>query len=150
MPQNSRSGGERLMDLAVYAPLGLALEFRRMFPELAERGRRQVTFTKALGKTAVTRGGTQLRRRLQSEVDGAGETPPPTEDPAVVPAGQTPVVTESSVAELAIEDYDSLSAQHVVRRLEGLSPDELAAVGAYEEQNRGRRTILTRVSQLRD
>jgi hypothetical protein len=36
----------------------------------------------------------------------------------------------------------------VVQRLAGLSPDELAAVGAYESTHRGRRTILTRVSQL--
>ncbi len=49
---------------------------------------------------------------------------------------------------LAIPGYDSLSASQVVQRLAGLSPDELAAVGAYESTHRGRRTILTRVSQL--
>lgn len=49
---------------------------------------------------------------------------------------------------LAIPGYDSLSASQVVQRLAGLAPDELAAVGAYESTHRGRRTILTRVSQL--
>ena len=49
---------------------------------------------------------------------------------------------------LAIPGYDSLSASQVVQRLAGLSQDELAAVGAYEEAHRGRRTILNRVSQL--
>jgi hypothetical protein len=51
-------------------------------------------------------------------------------------------------AELAIPGYDSLSASQVVQRLAGLSGEELAAVGAYEQAHRARRTILNRVSQL--
>ncbi|HVA74870.1 MAG TPA: hypothetical protein VNF71_09945 [Acidimicrobiales bacterium] len=50
---------------------------------------------------------------------------------------------------LAIPGYDSLSASQVVQRLAGLSQDELAAVGEYEAAHRGRRTILTRVGQLK-
>jgi len=53
-------------------------------------------------------------------------------------------------AGLAIPGYDSLAASQVVPRLAGLSPDELAAVGAYESAHRGRRTILTRVRQLQE
>lgn len=55
----------------------------------------------------------------------------------------------SSAEGLAIPGYDSLSASQVVQRLAGLSQDELAAVGEYEAANRGRRTILTRVGQLK-
>jgi hypothetical protein len=51
-------------------------------------------------------------------------------------------------AGLAIPGYDSLAASQVVPRLAGLSPDELAAVGAYESVHRARRTILNRVRQL--
>ena len=51
---------------------------------------------------------------------------------------------------LAIPGYDSLAASQVVPRLAGLSPDELAAVGAYESAHRARRTILTRVRQLQE
>lgn len=50
---------------------------------------------------------------------------------------------------LAIPGYDSLSASQVVQRLAGLSQEELAAVGEYETAHRGRRTILTRVGQLK-
>ena len=50
---------------------------------------------------------------------------------------------------LAIPGYDSLSASQVVQRLAGLSQEELAAVGEYEAAHRGRRTILTRVGQLK-
>jgi hypothetical protein len=55
-----------------------------------------------------------------------------------------------SPAGLAIPGYDSLAASQVVPRLAGLSPDELAAVGAYETAHRARRTILTRVRQLQE
>jgi hypothetical protein len=67
--------------------------------------------------------------------------------PATAPAafgGGSP-----SADQLAIPGYDSLSASQVVQRLAGLSKDELEAVGAYESAHRARRTILTRVNQLK-
>jgi hypothetical protein len=48
----------------------------------------------------------------------------------------------------AIEGYDTLSASQVVRRLEGLRPDELEAVVRHETATRGRRTIIHRARQL--
>ena len=51
-------------------------------------------------------------------------------------------------AELAIPDYDSLSASQVLPRLTGLSTEELEAVRTYESAHRGRKTILNRVAQL--
>lgn len=53
-----------------------------------------------------------------------------------------------AVEDLAITDYDSLSASQVVTRLEGLEPDELEAVRAYESAHRGRKTILNKVAQI--
>jgi hypothetical protein len=50
--------------------------------------------------------------------------------------------------ELAIPDYESLSASHVVNRLPGLTPDELEAVRRYEAAHRSRKTILNKVAQL--
>ncbi len=55
-----------------------------------------------------------------------------------------------AVDDLAIPDYDSLSASQVVTRLEGLSPEELEAVRAYEAAHRGRKTILNKVAQLQE
>ena len=52
------------------------------------------------------------------------------------------------VADLAITDYDSLSASQVVTRLPGLTLDELEAVRAYEAAHRGRKTILNKIAQL--
>jgi hypothetical protein len=51
-------------------------------------------------------------------------------------------------AELAIPDYDNLSASQVVPRLGGLAPDELEAVRRYELSARGRKTILGKITQL--
>ena len=60
--------------------------------------------------------------------------------------GHAPV--PPAAADLAITDYDSLSASQVVTRLEGLAVDELEAVRAYEATHRGRKTILNKVAQL--
>lgn len=51
---------------------------------------------------------------------------------------------------LAIPDYDSLSASQVVSRVRGLDDAQLAAVEAYESANRGRKTVLSKIAQLRD
>jgi hypothetical protein len=59
-----------------------------------------------------------------------------------------PAERSPSVAELAITDYDSLSASQVVTRLAGLSGGELEAVRAYEVAHRGRKTILNKIAQL--
>ena len=61
---------------------------------------------------------------------------------------QTPDVPAVAVETLPIRDYDELSASQVVERLEGLAPADLVAVREYEEQHRGRRTILGKIEQL--
>lgn len=63
--------------------------------------------------------------------------------------GRGPAAPPSpAVDDLAIPDYDSLSALQVVDRLPGLTPDELEAVRAYEAAHRGRKTILNKAAQL--
>jgi hypothetical protein len=76
-------------------------------------------------------------RRGSGVGDVGGGSAESAEEPAAAPGG------------LGIPGYDSLAASQVVQRLAGLSSEELAAVGAYESAHRARRTILTRVDQLR-
>ncbi|HEY8526143.1 MAG TPA: hypothetical protein VIL48_14325 [Acidimicrobiales bacterium] len=67
------------------------------------------------------------------------------------PAGDGGAAAEPAAptaGELAITDYDSLSASQVVTRLAGLSGDELEAVRRYEAAHRGRKTILNKIAQL--
>jgi hypothetical protein len=54
----------------------------------------------------------------------------------------------SDASTLAIPDYDSLAASQVIPRLAGLSAAELDAVRRYESVKRGRKTILSRITQL--
>ena len=49
---------------------------------------------------------------------------------------------------LAIPDYDTLAAAHVVKRLDALTANELEAVRTYEAANRDRRTILHKIARL--
>jgi hypothetical protein len=84
--------------------------------------------------------------------DGTPAAPPEEVDrPAPVPERRTPPDRDkrrAAAASLAIPDYDELSASQVVERLDGLRADELAAVRAYEDAHRGRRTILFKIDQL--
>jgi hypothetical protein len=78
-----------------------------------------------------------------AEAERAGASPAPPPPPTAAPGQPAP-----SPADLAIPDYDALSASQVVQRLAGLSPQELEAVRAYEAATRARRTVLGRVAQL--
>ena len=59
---------EQLLDLLVYAPLGLLLEARDLLPKLAEKGRQrmggQVTVARMIGEMAVRQG----QRRAETVV----------------------------------------------------------------------------------
>jgi len=72
--------------------------------------------------------------------------------PPAPPASRFPVASAprrgQSTGPLAIPDYDALSASQVVRRLEGLTPEELEDVRRHEAGGRRRRTILNRIQQL--
>lgn len=151
-------------DLAIFAPLGLILERRRVVAELADRGRRQIDFARMLGKTAFTVTIEDLRRSFRDP--GGADADHSTGLPELVAADRVPVSVDpepdaddaddpEAVAgagprsdTLAIVDYDSLAAKQVVRRLSGLEPDELEDVRRYEASHRGRRTILGRIDQL--
>ena len=79
-----------------------------------------------------------------------GAAPSPDPDPIGAPVAEDALDAwpEIDVTTLAIPDYDNLSASQVVPRLDGLTAEELVAVGAYERGHRGRKTILNKVAQL--
>jgi hypothetical protein len=162
---------DQAMALFVYAPIGLLFDGAELLPQLVERGRIQVTTARVVGRYAVARGRSEVTKaadRLQDQAAGVldlvgGSLLPsspddPTTPPSPPPAPQAPVpvpapmppspVPAVDATDLAIPDYDGLSASHVVNRLAGLAPDELEAVRAYEAAGRGRKTILSKVAQL--
>lgn len=156
---NDRSAPEQLADWVLFAPLGLALEARRLFPEMAARGRRQILFTRTVGKYALRRGQARLDGLVGTGLGLVNGLLPA--DAAAPPAEATNGTANNLVAvddlpadigpdsdHLAIPDYDNLSAFQVMPRLEALDPTDLDAVRAYEESTRGRRTILNKIAQL--
>lgn len=68
-------------------------------------------------------------------------------DPAAFADGVTAAVAPP-VDTLAIADYDTLPAAHILPLLPELSRDERDGVAAYESANRGRRTVLGRIERL--
>lgn len=156
---------EAALDLVVYAPLGFALEARKLLPSFTERGRNQVQMARMIGQFAVKQGQTEAEKRLakaQQQADAVlaefglkpGPAPEPTatspDEVARRAAASTPPARQSGAdaGTLAITDYDSLAASQVIPRLSGLTADELAAVARYETAHRGRKTILGKISQL--
>ena len=156
---------EQALDVFLYAPLGLALVARDQLPALIERGRKQVaqqtTLARMMGQQAAKEADKKVRARVERTAPRQPATqspPPPTAPAAASPNGaanpaassepKTPTPPKPSGDHLAIPGYDTLSASQVVQRLPGLDHNELDAVRAYEEDTRGRRTILTKISQL--
>jgi hypothetical protein len=162
---------DQAADIFVYAPIGLFFEGPTLLPKLAEQGRVHARNARLFGQFAVRHGEAEVRRRLGEleqqatgllrlvglvpDLESSPSGPPqpaPTSVVAVEPSasvsGNGHVVPSPDVDELAITDYDSLSASQVVTRLEGLTVGELEAVRAYEAAHRGRKTILNKVAQL--
>ena len=130
-------------------------------------------FAVGQGRTEATKAAGKLQDQAAGVIDFLGDsvTPLPTDlhevdVPAPEPAepvakakarkpskaadrqARKPAVKATPDPNLAIPDYDGLSASQVVNRLAGLSAVELRAVQAYETANRGRKTILSKVAQL--
>lgn len=155
---------EKLIETAVYAPLGIAAMLREELPKIVARGQQEANMAKMMGQFAVGMGRQEVEKRLKQIAERPAPKPAPAPAPAAAPtpapapaaaAPATPAsngteVTVHDANNLAIPGYDTLSASQVVQRLAGLNAEELAAIGAYEAAGRGRRTILNRVAQLRD
>jgi hypothetical protein len=150
----------RALDLCVFAPAGVAMNIVDDLPGLIDKGRgrveQEISNARVAGEYVVGR----VQRRVAEGLDsllhsGDGATPETPEAPrptaataAPPPARPAPDAADAATLGAALADYDTLSASQVVRRLEGLGPEELRAVQRYESATRHRRTILNRASQL--
>jgi hypothetical protein len=161
---------DRLLDVFVYAPLGLVLNLEEVLPQLVEKGHQQVNMARMFGKFAVDAGSKEASKRVGPLVEQATDLVSQAgglagrRTPAPPAAPETPTPSPVSVADaagehaapelvpdagsLGITDYDALSASQVVPRLDGLAAAELDAVRRYEAAHRGRKTILAKIAQL--
>jgi hypothetical protein len=150
----------RTLDLCIFAPVGVAMNIIDDLPGLIDKGRerveQEISNARIAGEYVVGR----FQRRLSAQVDtllhsGDGAPPEAAAEPdrgaapaSAPPARPAPDAADAATLGAALADYDTLSASQVVRRLEGLGPEELRAVQRYESATRHRRTILNRASQL--
>ena len=135
---------ERLLDLFVYAPLGLALEAKEMIPKLAERGRGQVALTRLAGTVAAQRGHAEASK-LVGEISGAVAAFIGADSPSPKPTAADVADAE----DLPIVGYADLTAVEIVRLLATLDDGELAAIEDFEKAHRNRSTVLNRIRQRR-
>ncbi len=175
MPNDSPSPIERAISIALYAPLGLGVVLAEELPQRVAQARRQVETAKFVGRFAVHQGVREVRSRLDELADrpatstswgpgSADSTPVADETPDCAPdrapdepvqgdplnASKPVAVDVPSVDDLALADYDELPASHIVTKLDGLAADELDDIAAFEGAHRNRRTVLGKISQLRD
>ena len=168
---------ERLLDLAVYAPVGVFVTLRDDLPKHIKQGRQalenRVQLARFIGQLAVQQGRKEIAKRLDDAarqraathqpVDAVTETDASVDDasdaisgdPAehAVPDAKADAVMDAvaiDVSTLPIAEYQSLAAIHVVQRLATLGADELELVRRFEVAHRARRTILAKIAQLQD
>lgn len=162
---------DQLVDLFVYAPVGLLYEYQEVLPKLVKRGKSQVQLARVVGKMAVARGGpdtftaaaegvaTIIARQITELGEAIGLAPPPPASPAgrdrSGPAAEeaAPALADADVIDveerpLPIARYDELKAKEIVAMLDDLEPDQLDRIRAHEEANRARKTVLGKLERL--
>ena len=171
MAEEEPSPVDQLIDLFVYAPVGLLYEYDEVLPKLDRRGKSQVQLARVIGKMAMNQGGSEsfnqlaeglammVARRITEIGESMGLAPPSGEDAADEPvedaadepdeiAPPSPAVAVGTQPPLPIAGYDDLTAREIVALLDELEMDQLARVRAHEEANRGRKTVLGKLERL--
>lgn len=155
-----RNSAEQLLDLLVYAPVGLAVEMCDRLPELAEKGRErlgpQAPAARLIGEMAVNAGRKKFDEMVGNlkQTDTASQTADPASPTAAndraaeAPNDRAAAATESNSGAEPFSGYDAMTAVEIISRLADLSNVDRAAVRAYELAEKGRRTILGKIDQL--
>lgn len=134
----------KVLDLAVYAPVGLVVQLSSDLPNLVATGRarvhERVQVARWVGEMAVTYGRAELEKRLTAAA----------ENPVLEPVVHVPlaVVAAHEPSPPPFEGYNELAAAQVVQLLVRLPHAELLLVQDYEQAHRARRTVLAKLDQL--
>lgn len=134
----------KVLDLAVFAPVGLAVQLSTDLPNLVATGRtrvrERVQVARWVGEMAVTYGRAELEKRLTAAAA----------NPVLEPVVHTPlaVVAAHEPSPPPFEGYNELAAAQVVQLLARLPHAELVLVRDYEQAHRARRTVLAKLEQL--
>jgi len=151
---------EALLDLLLYAPLGLVTQFDELLPGLIERGRSQAAMARTIGEFAVRAGGQKVTQRADDTgrtLEAAARTilgvlsgmvDRTAKDAGAEATASSPSAPASESEDLPIAEYDSLKATEIIPELDALDPSQRAVIEAHERAGRARKTILHRLAQL--
>ncbi len=161
--ETERSPIEKALDVGVYAPLGFALEFRRLVPELAEAGRQQVAFSRSLGKAALSTLGKAAAAQTRAAAPKATESKPAAPKAAKPtaakpkPAAAKPKTSKPKTSKAAkpakkssgatkqrsvVEGYDGLTAREVIALSTAATAPQRAWMLDREQAGKQRKTVL--------
>lgn len=159
---------ERLLDVFVYAPIGLLATGGANLDEFARKGRERAAVARTLGEFALQGVDAKLGRSL-ADLEGmareflrvviANTTPSSTREPSTddsassteVPAADAstaPTPVDGPVDDL-IPGYDDLTARDLLPLLAGLGAADLDRIEAHEIAHRNRSTVLARLRRER-
>lgn len=95
-----RPPADQLLDLVLYAPIGLLAVVRDDLPKLVAQGRREVDLARMIGRFAVQQGEKELRKRF----GGAPTRRPAADDATTPPARATaPPSATTSTTKVAVQ-----------------------------------------------
>ena len=154
MADEERNPVDDLVDLLVYAPVGLLYEYDEVLPRLVRRGKSQVQLARVMGKMAMRGGGAvpvnlvvdavakMLAERITEIGASIGLAPTDDEDAGARSSTQRP---ETDEAEAVVADDDVIEAEVVEETVaDGPLPiasyDELTAreiIGLLDELDAG-------------
>ena len=154
---------EHLLDLFLYAPIGLLSKGSEALPDLVQRGRTQASNARVIGQFALGATNAKARQSLSDaeahlqaflRIVAESARPSATRTDASTGSGSAAKSsTANASSDLGIDDlienYDGLTAAQILPLLAPLPTEQLDRVEAYEQSQRARKTVLNRLRQLR-
>jgi hypothetical protein len=151
MPTDERPLIEQVLDVVLYAPVGLANQLRTDLPSLVADGRSalesRVKVAHWVGEMTVQFGRRAIEQKLaERRRPAAGHVVVESTSTDEATPAQQPTAPHSQHA--PFDGYDQLAATQIVQLLGRLPHAELRIVRDYETTHRHRRTVLAKIDQL--
>lgn len=146
---------ERLLDLFLYAPIGLVAAGSENLDEYIRKGREKAMVARTVGEFALRGVDDRLAGSLAGMEGMVREflrivvtTSAPTRPRPTTGSEPTGEGSTESVDDL-IADYDTLTAREILPLLDGLDETALSRLEHHEVAGRNRSTVLARLRRLR-
>lgn len=153
---------EQLLDLFLYAPIGLLSKGSEALPDLVQRGRTQASNARVIGQFALGASNTKARQSLSDAeahlqaflrivTESARPSPTKSESADASSTASNNATSDASITGVddLIENYDSLTAAQILPLLAPLPAEQLDRIEIHEQSQRARKTVLSRLRQLR-